>query len=276
MIKIHNNLNNKKSDSIITYAVCWDIKLKCGSELKFTNHNNDITLSNEVYVAKNILNYKKIDKNYNSTQENNEITGIIENIYFKKEAIIKGKFKNAHIKIFLIDLSKINYKKLIINQGYIENIQIFDNIFKAKISTLFTKFNKKITQTFSQNCRAKFCDKKCKLNAQDYTFYGKINRIISINSFFDHARNEEDFYFNYGIVTFLTGINKDLSFEVKNFKNSIIALIFPAEFQLYKDDTYSIIAGCDKNFTTCSKKFKNSLNFRGEPYISTVLATKLT
>ena len=220
MIKIHNDLNNKQSNNIVTYAICWYIKLNCGSELKFTNHN-------------------------------------------------------SNIKIFLIDISKVKYKKLIINQGYLENIQIIDNIFKAKISTFFNQFNKKFTHTFSQNCRAKFCDKKCKLNAQDYTFYGKIEKIISKNSFFDIKRIEKDFYFNYGIVTFLTGINKGLSFEVKNFKNSITELILPSEFKLCEVEKYFIIAGCDKSFTTCSNKFKNSLNFRGEPYIYNALKTNL-
>ncbi|MSO13261.1 DUF2163 domain-containing protein [Rickettsiales endosymbiont of Trichoplax sp. H2] len=275
MIKIHNDLNNKQSDNIITYAICWYIKLNCGSELKFTNHNNNIKINDEIYISKNILNYKKIDINYNFVQKNNEISGIIDNIYFKKEDIIKGKFKNSYIKVFLIDINKVKYKELIINQGYIENIQIFDNIFKAKISPFINQFNKKITQPFSQNCRAKFCDKKCKLTAQDYTFYGKIERIISKNSFFDIKRTEKDFYFNYGIVTFFTGINKDLSFEVKNFKNNITELILPSGFKLYKNDRYSIITGCDKNFITCTNKFKNSLNFRGEPYIYNALKTNL-
>ena len=271
MIKIQNNYNNRLPDNITVYAICWYVKLKCGSELKLTNHSNNIKINDEIYISKSILNYQKIVKDSNLMQDNIEITAIIDNIYIKKEEVLKGQFNNAYIKIFLVDLSKDNSNKLIISQGYVNNIKVFDNKFVAKISTLLNQFNKKITQSFSQNCRARFCDNKCNLNAPDYTFYGEINRMISKNSFFDDERNEEDFYFNYGIITFLTGINKNLSFEVKNFKNKIIELILPFEFRLYENDKYSIIAGCDKNFTTCVNKFKNSLNFRGEPYISNIL-----
>jgi uncharacterized phage protein (TIGR02218 family) len=58
---------------------------------------------------------------------------------------------------------------------------------------------------------------------------------------------------------------------VKNFKNGEIELILPSIYKLEIGDEYSIIAGCDKNFSSCITKFDNALNFRGEPYISKVL-----
>ena len=32
-------------------------------------------------------------------------------------------------------------------------------------------------------------------------------------------------------------------------------------------DTFTIVAGCDGNATTCRNRFHNLVNFRGEPYI---------
>ncbi|WP_236869726.1 phage BR0599 family protein [Candidatus Bandiella numerosa] len=106
---------------------------------------------------------------------------------------------------------------------------------------------------------------------KNYKFYGKISKVFSNNILFDAERKEENFYFNFGKITFLSGNNTGLCFQVKNFKNGEIELILPSIYKLEIGDTYSVIAGCDKNFSSCVTKFNNALNFRGEPYISKVL-----
>jgi uncharacterized phage protein (TIGR02218 family) len=32
-------------------------------------------------------------------------------------------------------------------------------------------------------------------------------------------------------------------------------------------NSFSLVAGCDKSFTTCAEKFNNAINFRGEPHV---------
>jgi len=109
------------------------------------------------------------------------------------------------------------------------------------------------------------------LQENNYTFHGKITALISHNIFYDSKRNEENFYFNFGKITFLSGTNSGLCFQIKNFTDNEIELILPYMNKLEIGDKYSIIAGCDKYFSSCTTKFNNALNFRGEPYISKVL-----
>lgn len=171
----------------------------------------------------------------------------------------------------MINTSDLDSDKLIINQGYINNIKVTDNKFVANISSIQNKLNKKITHSFSQRYRAKFCDNKCALHEENYTFNGRITKIISNNIFYDFERNEENFYFNFGEITFLSGSNSGLCFQIHNFKDNKIELISPYINKFEINDQYSIIAGCYKNFLSCITKFNNALNFRGEPYISKVL-----
>jgi uncharacterized phage protein (TIGR02218 family) len=55
--------------------------------------------------------------------------------------------------------------------------------------------------------------------------------------------------------------------EVKQFAPGIVTLALPMEFPIVAGDTYTITAGCDKQFGTCKARYNNVVNFRGEPYI---------
>jgi uncharacterized phage protein (TIGR02218 family) len=271
MIKTNEFTKSESSNSVSNYAICWHIQLTNGDQLRLTNYNEDINIKDYKYIAESIFTYKSIEKSSELLAGKNEICGIICDKYFKRQDIINGKLNDAYIEIFLINTNHLDNGKLILNQGYVSNIKIIDNKFIANISSLKNKFNNKITNSFSQNCRAKFCDKDCSLYEENYKFYGTISKVLSNNTLFDAERNEENFYFNFGEITFISGNNTGLCFQVKNFKNGEIELNLPSIYKLAVGDTYAIIAGCDKNFSSCVTKFNNALNFRGEPYISKIL-----
>jgi len=45
----------------------------------------------------------------------------------------------------------------------------------------------------------------------------------------------------------------------------VIELWQPMTSDIALNDTFTITAGCDKQFSTCRKKFNNGVNFRGFP-----------
>jgi len=54
---------------------------------------------------------------------------------------------------------------------------------------------------------------------------------------------------------------------VKEHRNKVVTLFTSPPYQISVGDKYSILAGCDKTFSTCKNKFHNTVNFRGEPYV---------
>jgi len=78
-----------------------------------------------------------------------------------------------------------------------------------------------------------------------------------------------DDYFNYGKLTFKSGLNDELYIEVKDFDVATgeFTLFLPMPFQIAEEDIFQVFAGCDKRLTTCKDKFDNVINFQGFPYI---------
>ncbi|MFP3554245.1 DUF2163 domain-containing protein [Paraburkholderia sp. SIMBA_049] len=74
-------------------------------------------------------------------------------------------------------------------------------------------------------------------------------------------------YFAFGVVKWLTGLNAGASSEVKAFAPGVVTLAMQPVFPVQVGDTYSIIAGCDKQPGTCGGRWNNIIHFRGEPFI---------
>jgi uncharacterized phage protein (TIGR02218 family) len=75
-------------------------------------------------------------------------------------------------------------------------------------------------------------------------------------------------YFDYGLMTFNSGLNSGLSMEVKSYHPGTIELQLPMPYQVAVGDTYTIIAGCGKRVNEdCKTRYNNVVNFRGEPHL---------
>lgn len=74
-------------------------------------------------------------------------------------------------------------------------------------------------------------------------------------------------YFQGGVLTWTSGLNAGLSFEVKNYYPGYVYLMDAAPYPIQTADTYSMTAGCDLVLTTCISRFNNVVNFRGFPHV---------
>ena len=76
-------------------------------------------------------------------------------------------------------------------------------------------------------------------------------------------------WFDWGVVTFLSGKNAGRSMEVMshNLDTGVIKLALPLPYQPQVGDQFTITAGCNKTQSVCISKFNNILNFRGHPRV---------
>lgn len=77
----------------------------------------------------------------------------------------------------------------------------------------------------------------------------------------------ESGYFDFGVISFTSGLNNGLSMEIRSYVPGQLTLDLPMPYAVQVGDAYSLKAGCDKAASTCIGKFSNILNFRGEPFL---------
>lgn len=241
---------------ISNFINCIKIELVSGEILRFSDSDQEVVYQNEVYKHGSFI----IPAQIKSSSELGE-----DNMFISFN--IKADLEGAYAEIFTIDLFNFVEKARILKTGWFGEIKYTQTGAIAEICSLGYKTKNLIGKAYSRTCRARFADQFCKMSEENYSFFGKIEKIYHNNCFGDTARVEEDEYFNDGSLIFTSGKNKAKEFRVYSFSDSRITLFSTQPLELNIDDEYKIIVGCDKQISTCINKFNNVLNFRAEPFI---------
>ena len=243
----------------------------------------------QVYIFKNDTKSNNIAGFTNSGQNvfngqqyyqiNFDVVKFQKNVGFQESIIeIEGFFDEEILRFISSDYFKI-YIILQVNEektGLIKNIPYYyDNctiqnhmINNAKSTITISSgilYNDNITNYITKTCNAKFCDKKCGLDVNNYTFYGSVTDLRSQNSFVDKnilTNNVKGSNFKFGSVHFTSGANKGLKYDIRTIDTLIISLIQLLKYPLLIGDTYKALQSCQKRYDDC-KNFKNEINFRG-------------
>jgi uncharacterized phage protein (TIGR02218 family) len=264
------NMDNIPTNLIL----CWRLKRKDGVIFCFTEATQDIRVRDEIYLFSSGLRSSAIEENCNISVDNFDVEGILQSDVISEKDILNGLYDKAVIEVFLVNVDYSlnideNQKDVIfLKRGYIGAIRLLgENKFVAEVNGFLQLADQHITQRYSLNCRANFCDKKCGLNVNDFVFDGEITKILDKKTFQDVKNDKKDGYFDYGIIILEDDKGQKFEQNIKFYINKTFELTIPAKVELRVGMRYKATAGCDKSIQMCIERFKNVVNFRGEPYI---------
>ncbi|WP_168463967.1 DUF2163 domain-containing protein [Wolbachia endosymbiont of Ctenocephalides felis wCfeT] len=262
---MQSTLKKHLAGELLTIATCWKLTLIDKRVKGFTDCDNDLSIGNTTYKSSSGFTASHVILNGNLRTDNLEIEGILNSNDIKEEEVLAGKYDFASIEIFLVNYNDLNQGKMILRSGTFGKITLNNGRFIVEIKGLSAQLEKSIGELYSPTCRAQFCDDKCRADTKKFNKISVITKVIDERSFEDRNLTESDGYYKHGIVRFLA--YKEFECVVKEYKNKIVTLFIPPPCQISAGNRYSILAGCDKTFSTCKNKFDNAINFRGEPCI---------
>ena len=259
------NLDEKISDEVTNFVSCWKLTLKDGSVMGFTSNSTDLEIDGILYRARTGVNCSHIETSNNFSVDNLDVTGVLNGEDITEASLLTGKYDFAKVEIFSVDT--INPANRIIERvGYLGEVTVRDGLFISEVRGLAQRLQCQVGELYSPTCRATFGDRRCKVDLAAYTMSGTVENVIS-RQVFVGSIDKPSGYFSYGEIKWTSGKNKDLRMEIKEYSNRQFVLTLSMPHPIEPGDTFSAIAGCDKAFSTCCKKFNNAINFRGEPTV---------
>lgn len=242
------------------FCYCYHISLKNGIELFLTSASNDVLVSGVLYIANSGLSIKELSFN-DSAQDHAILEGIFDELAICKtldltDAKIKISILSNSNLIHLITYSCVEYTK-------------YDLHFVVTIKPESVKYNQNLLKTYTQTCRARFGDNKCKFDKNNVKFAYQIESIIDRSVKLSANPGKDNGYFTTG-EAMLSNAQNVFSTEIISHIGKNITLRDSVPDSL-KTVTQTIVltAGCDKKLQTCAARFNNATNFRGEPFIPT-------
>lgn len=280
MKKISDALQLHLQEPLTYLTTCWKLLRTDNVVMGFTSHNEDIVFDGITYIAQGGFIPSDIENSSRIDSDNLQIEGVLSDNAIKESDIVSGVYDFAKVEIFIVNYKDLDQGTILLKTGTMGKISIVNQRFTVELRGITEKFVQNIGQIYSPSCRAQLGDTKCKvIMSPAYIDSQYITSIESQRAFTSNGLTQESGFFDYGKITFTSGLNINLSNEIRSFKDGVIELVLPMPFELAINDSFLIEAGCDKTFETCCNRFNNAANFRAEPHvpgIDTILETATT
>lgn len=271
---ISANLKNHIASEVATLATCWRIERLDGQEFFFTNHDVDLVIDGDTYLAGTGVLPSALSQSRGLAVDNLQAMTFLDSIVIQEEEIMAGKYDRASLDVFVVNWADLTMGKMYLLKDWVlGEVEVHDSIFNVECRGKAQHYQQQIVELYSPDCRADLGDARCTVDLDDsaQTFWrsGTVATVAGRRIFTVSALNLVTDPFRFGKFTWDTGLNAGLSMEVKsfNFDSDEFTLFEAMPYDIQVGDQWHATFGCDKSASMCRIRFDNLVNFRGEPFI---------
>ena len=251
------------SAELTSIAFCWRLERRDGAGLALTSHDRPLLIGAERYEATAGMTPAAVRAELGIEANSSEIAGTLSSEAISEEDIAAGRWDGAALRLFAADwTSKAELNVLL--QGELGAVSASDGSFETDLNGVAVQLERPICPSTSPNCRAELGDRRCRIDMAGRkmraTVTGASAHIIMVDRPIDER-------YRFGQIRFLAG-------SPNGEKRAILAVV-GQELHLRSAPTgevavgtpVELVEGCDKLLSTCSARFSNAANFRGEPHL---------
>jgi uncharacterized phage protein (TIGR02218 family) len=256
-----------------TLAWCWRIARNDGMKLGFTDHDRDLAFDGTVFEAATGFTASDITDALGLAVDNLEVSSALKSDRLNEDDLAAGLYDDAAVEIWRVNWADTG-QRVLMRSGSLGEVRRSGASFAAEVRGLAHYLQQPKGRLYQSGCDADLGDARCGIDLDNAAFRGTGTVISASTPRLFTASGLAAFapgWFTRGLATFTSGANAGRSQEVKRHTlagtDASIELWQPMAFPIGPTDTFTVTAGCDKQFGTCRSKFANTLNFRGFPHL---------
>ena len=258
---------------VTTLCRCWIIETVNFEKLGFTDHDVDIEVDGVLCERGAGMETSAIEEQLGLNSNSAEVTGALVSEHISQERISSGFFDSARVSTYLVNWQ--DAREYCLDQVMlVGDIVLEDGVFRMELLGQFAQLEQTQGRHFVKRCQADLGDNRCRVNVATEAF--------SVSGTVSHSNGKTSFvasglgdyatgWFEAGQLIWVSGENSGQSIQVLGHAGSgdvaEISLWRPAAHPVKEGDSFTITAGCNKDFGTCKDKFSNHRNFQGFPHM---------
>jgi hypothetical protein len=275
-------LNNYLLNNAV-YTMCDLVTITpvSGSVIRLTDADVDITLSGNTYYH-NTYQFKRSNTKIHIGLQVDEmdftifdIGSNLINTHTLYESCVNGYFDNAQIKVQRLMNCYGTYTTdylIWMFEGNVSQANPSRYEIKLKVKSELEKLNLPTPRNLYQpTCVNTLFDTNCGLSSGTYLKTGTMGTVTSSTVFqATLSTTPTANYYDLGYITCTSGANNGVKRSIKTQTGTTtvtLTLFYPLPYTPTAADTFSILPGCDKVYTSGCTKYSNTAKFRGFDYI---------
>ncbi|HUD53509.1 DUF2163 domain-containing protein [Parvibaculum sp.] len=258
---------------VTTLCNCWKLTRADGRVMGFTDHDGDLVFDGVTFEAAAGFTASAIESSAGLAVDNLDLAGGFNSERLDESELAAGLYDDAGVEIWRVNW-RAPEQRLLMRKGNLGEVSRGATGFTAELRGLAHRLNQPTGRLFQYGCDADLGDARCCVDLGAAAMRGEgvvvaveENRIVTATGLGGFAEG----WFERGRLVFADGANEGAGGEVKLHaatpSGAVVELWQAAAREIAVGDSFSVTAGCDKQFTTCRAKFGNGANFRGFPHM---------
>ena len=268
MIPVPAALESHLKGEVTTHCFAWFIRRSDGVVLGFTDHDSTLFLMGIACEPLTGLNSSEATTTLGLSVAGGEVEGALSSTRISDIDVEQGRYDGAIIENYLVNWAS-SEQYMLLRRWTVGAISRSGGRFVMELKGAAAAFDAVCGRRVLRQCNAVLGDKRCGVNQSDLRFAGFGSVIVADGAVLNVAGLEgfASGWFTEGLLTWASGKSLGKAIRVLGHSSNNLRLIEPPILPVETGDTFRVVAGCDKSFSTCKAKFGNGANFRGFPHL---------
>jgi uncharacterized phage protein (TIGR02218 family) len=197
--------------------------------------------------------------------DNAEVEGALSHESISASDLAAGRFDGAQVRIGLVDWESGETRTLY--RGAIGTVSEQDGSFSAELVSRKAELLRDPVPRTSPACRAIFCGPGCNLPPERFTHEAALLSVDADTNSVTVSTSADPLLLVGGRLRWLDGPLSGSAMTITGTIEGALTLDAPVDPAIPAGAQIVLREGCDHTLATCSGRFGNALNFRGEPFL---------
>lgn len=252
------------SGELATRAFCWRVERKDGFGVALTSHDEALTVEGVRYEPAPGMTPATIRRELGLEPSTSEVSGALHSASITEDDLINGRWDDAALSLSVVDWATPQTTRQTLLSGRLADVTAKGVEFSADLQGAAAVLNRPVCPQTSPECRANLGDRECRVNLAGRCSRARVLAHEGHRLTVDQEITGE---FALGRIRCLGGAMNGLTFTILAVEGSVLTLRAAPLRSIEPGTPVWLTQGCDKTLATCSARFGNAANFRGEPYL---------
>ena len=252
---------------LATLAFCWRIERRDGVCLGFTAHDRDLEIGGLVYRAAPGMLPSAISMSDGFDAATLDVAGALTSSALSEADLAAGRWDRAAVFVFLVDWQAPEGEAVALARGELGDVAVKANGFEAELRGPAALLERPVVEQTSPECRAELGDRRCRVDMARRVAVTRVMAAADADVVELEAVEPSANAYGYGRLRWLTGPNSGLESAILASDGNAVTLREAPPFAVAGGERIELSEGCDNRLSTCSGRFANAPNFRGEPHL---------
>ena len=249
---------------VTSLAFCWRLERADGGGLGLTSHDAPVAIGDDLFLPSPGMVPAAVTSSLGLEPSSTEISGALFSEGLSDADLALGRWDGARLSLLAVDWRDGEAAPIELARGELADVSIKGDGFTAELRGAACKLNEPVCPSTSPHCRAELGDKACRVDLA-----GRTRRIAALawSGAEVDVQGPVEPKFLFGRLRYLSGENCGAETVILGVDGSRLRLRDLPRADIAPGTVIEIREGCDKRLQTCTERFANAANFRGEPHL---------